>query len=76
METSQAGGCRLHLRKTFAAHSRRILNLIQSPDQNYLCTAGADENLKFWNLRSSDADPFRPPLPAQFHSHPHHSFRP
>jgi len=36
----------------------RILSLLQSYDKNYLCTVGADENLKFWNLRDSDSNPF------------------
>lgn len=49
----------LEKQKTFIAHQRRVLNMVQSHDSNYLCTVGADETLKFWCLRSNDGNPFK-----------------
>ena len=31
-------------------HTQRVLHMAQSPDQSTLCTASADETLRFWKL--------------------------
>ena len=58
LDSTNEGGCKLKNRKKFKAHSGRILNLLQSHDQSYLCTVGADETLKFWYLFDSESNPF------------------
>lgn len=62
MESNNSTGCKLVKQKSFKAHDHRILNMAQSHDNNFLCTVGADESLKFWCLRSSDSNPFWPEL--------------
>jgi len=53
---------RFDLKKSFEAHSRRVLNMLQSPDGNYLCTVGGDESLKLWRLQNTDTNPFDEPI--------------
>jgi WD40 repeat protein len=46
-------GCKFSL----TAHNGRILNMVQSRDQNYVCTVSSDETMKFWCLKDG-SDPF------------------
>ena len=46
--------------RTIQGHEDRILNMVQSNDHKFLCTAGADERLKVWSLCEEEGDPFTP----------------
>lgn len=66
LSCDRAEKCRLEKQKSFTAHKKRVLGMAQSHDGNYLCTVGADENLKFWCLSPTDQNPFKRDQP-----HPH-----
>ena len=36
-------------------HTQRVLHMAQSPDHSTICTASADETLRFWKLFDRDS---------------------
>lgn len=41
--------------KEFKGHTARVLHLATSPDGSTVCSGGADETLRFWNIFGSDS---------------------
>lgn len=40
--------------KEFKGHSARVLHMATSPDGSMVCSASADETLRFWNIFASE----------------------
>ena len=40
--------------KEFRGHTSRVLHMAKSPDGNSICTASADETLRFWDMWGSE----------------------
>lgn len=41
--------------KEFRGHTARVLHLAQSPDNDTICSASADETLRFWDIFSGSS---------------------
>ena len=50
--------------KEFKGHSARVLHMATSPDGSMVCSASADETLRFWNIFASEGKKKAEPFPA------------